>query len=47
MPLIYRGFDVIERPSIGFAIVIKAEMRPEELRDLLRGDYYNVLFILE
>jgi len=46
MSLIYRGFDVIERPGIGFAIVIKAEMRPEELRTLLKGDY-DVLFILD
>jgi hypothetical protein len=46
MPLIYRGFDVIERPGIGLAIVVKAEMRPEELRTLLQGDY-DVLFILD
>jgi hypothetical protein len=37
MPSLYKGFDVIERPGLGSAIVIKAVMSSDDFRQLLHG----------
>ena len=37
MPSLYKGFDVIERPGLSSAIVIKAVMSSDDFRQLLHG----------
>ena len=45
MSSVYKGFDIIERPGMGFVIIIKAVIEKERVLELLGGDY-NALFIL-
>jgi len=37
MPSLYKGFDVVERPGLGFAIIIKAVMSVDDFKQLLHG----------
>lgn len=45
LSLIYRGFEVVDRPGIGQAIIIRAGVEENDLRALLKGDY-GFLFLL-
>jgi hypothetical protein len=45
LSLIYKGFDVVDRPGVGSAIIIRAEAEKDSLKSLLGGDY-NFLFVL-
>jgi hypothetical protein len=46
LSLIYKDFDVVDRPGVGSAIIIKTEAEKDSLISLLGGDY-NFLFVLD